>query len=444
MTRMVSSRSMPIFIRRGRVRTRWSLRCRQVSWIALSIGLWTSPRPSRAQSPDRLSFPSDSALRLRLERFITEGRSVGIVVGLLEPNGERRVLAFGSPGPGKLPLDGNSVFQIASITKAFTGTLLASLIVDRTVSMDDPVQRWLPSEVRVPQRNGRMITLRDLATHTSALPRMSPDLPPDSQLVPSYTVDRLYASISGIALTRQPGERWEYSNIGVSLLGHALAHAAGQPYEQLLAERILTALGLEHTAVSLTSEMEEHLALGYDQPGNCRSVSDCRSAVVPVVVASPAIVPAGGLYSTTNDLFRFLAANIDAHNRPTGALGRAMALAHQVHYEGTRKDGSPLLQRLIWYDRPTPHDTIFWTGGGTRGYATFIAFTSSGRAVVVLTNSGTPHAYDFGFHLLDPSLPPIQPLPPTPKKKKWPAAAIVGVAAGLAIGGWWLRRNDTR
>src|SRR5919112_1033127 len=111
---------------RGRTRIRRSPRWRRVSCIALfATALWTSATPSSAQPPDRSSFPSDSALRHLLERFATEGRSAGIVIGLLEPNSEPRVLAHGSPGPGKLPLDGESVFQIASITKAFTGTLLA-------------------------------------------------------------------------------------------------------------------------------------------------------------------------------------------------------------------------------------------------------------------------------------------------------------------------------
>jgi D-alanyl-D-alanine-carboxypeptidase/D-alanyl-D-alanine-endopeptidase len=418
------------------------LRSTQLTVVGLfTIVLWASARPSSAQSTDRRSFPSDSALRPLLERFVKEGRSAGIVVGLLEPNSEPRVLAYGSPGPGKLPLDGNSVFRIASITKVFTGTLLASLTVDGTVAVDDPVERWLPSGVKVPQRNGRVITLRDLATHTSGLPRSAPDLPPGTHdnMPRDYTVSRLYAAISAYTLPRDPGERWEYSNIGAAFLGHALAHAAGKPYEQLIAERILIPLGMEHTAVTPSRELQEHLALGHDAPVNCGSARGCRFNPVPPVDDPPAIIPAGGLYSTTNDLLRFLAANIGARDRPADALGRAMVLAQRTHYEGALPT-RPVVMGLNWFPRPTPTDTIFWQGGGMRGYATFIAFTPSRRAVVVLTNGG-PDAFDFGFHLFDPSLPPVQSQPQPPKGNAWRVVAIVGVVAGIAIGGWLLRRH---
>jgi CubicO group peptidase (beta-lactamase class C family) len=373
--------------------------------------------------------------------MVTEGRSAGIVVGLLDLNGESRVFAYGSSGSAKLPLNGNSVFRIASITKTFTGTLLASMVVDSIVSLDDPVQRWLPSGVKVPQRNGRVITLRHLATHTSGLPRSAPHTPPgtDDAIGPDYSVERLYTAISAYTLLRDPGERFAYSNIGGALLGHALAYAAGKPYEQLLTERILRPLGMQHTAVTLSPEMEEHLALGHDLPGNCRSPGGCRFVVSPPERDSPMIIPAGGLYSTTNDLLRFLAANIRARTAPTGPLGRAMALAQRLHYEGDLR-GTPIAIGLNWYRRLTPTDTIYWFAGGTRGYATFLAFTSDRRGVVVLTN-GTPEAYDFGFHLLDPSLPSIMPPAQPPKSNGWRITGIVAGIATLAICGWWLRRR---
>jgi CubicO group peptidase (beta-lactamase class C family) len=397
-----------------------------------------------AQTPDRLTFPSDSALRLLVKQFVTEGHSAGIVIGLLEPNREPRVFAYGNPGPGKLPLDGNSVFKIASITKSFTGTLLASLVGNGALALDDPVQRWLPSKVKVPQRNGRVITLRDLATHTSGLPRSppDPDLPPGTHdaIGPNYSVDRLYTVISAYTLPRDPGERWEYSNIGVSLLGFALAHAGGKPYEQLVVERILTPLDMDHTGFVLSSEMEARVALGHGPPGNCRSAGGCRAALVSRVGEPPAYVPAGGLYSTAKDLLRFLASNIAARTGATDGLGRAMALTQRTYYEGVLVDGRPVVMGLTWNKRRAPTDTIFWQGGGTSGYGTLIAFTPSARAVVVLTN-GTADAYDLGFHLLDPSLPPLQPQPQPWGPRAWRVGAIVGVVIGVVFGGWWLRRN---
>jgi CubicO group peptidase (beta-lactamase class C family) len=258
---------------------------------------------------------------------------------------------------------------------------------------------------------------------------MPSDYPPPGGDQSVYTVDRLYAFISGYTLPREPGSRWEYSNAGVSLLGHALAHAAGKSYEQLITERITMPLGMEHTAITRSDWMEEHLAAGHDPAGN----------VVAPENGSPAIAPAGGLNSTANDLLRFLAANINAAaSFRTDTLGQAMALAQRTHYEATR-DGSPVLMGLNWHIRRTPRDTIIWQGGGVTGYGTFIAFAPSRRqAVVVLTNSGTPDAYDFGFRLFDPSLPPLIPAQAS-KTSGWILPAVVGVAAALLIAGWRLR-----
>lgn len=354
----------------------------RVSALLLLTTFLGAPSATSAQST---FFPSDSALHLLVRRFVTEGRSAGVVVGLLEPGRGQRVAAFGTAGPGKLPLDGNSVFRIASMTKSFTATLLALRVMDGKATLDDPVQRSVPASVKVPGHNGHAITLKQLATHTSGLPKLPPGLPTDGSFPLGYTIDQLYAYVSAYTLPRDPGERWEYSSMGVSLLGHALAHAAGKPYEELIAERILAPLGMSRTAFAPTPEMETHLALGHSAPENCPSGSGCRANVVPRTVDAPAIVPAGGLFSTTNDLLRYLAASIAADQGRTDTLSRALALTHQTHFTG-EVFGRPGKMGLIWYAGSSSADPMFWTGGGTPGYGSFMAFTHSGRAVVVLTN----------------------------------------------------------
>lgn len=397
--------------------------------------------PVRTSSAQSASFPSDSALRVLVQRFVTEGRSAGVVVGLLDSNGEQRVAAYGTPGPGKLSLDGNSVFRIASMTKSFTAALLALMVVDGTVGLDDPVQRWVPAGVKIPEHNGHAITLRHLATHTSGLPKLPPGLPTDGSFPPGYSVDQLYAYVSAYMLPRDPGERWEYSSMGVSLLAHALAHVAGKPYEQLIAERILAPLGMTHTAFTPTSDMEAHLAIGHSAPRDCRSGGGCRADVVPRTVDAPAILPAGGLFSTTNDLLRYLAASVTAEKGSKDTLSRALAITHRRHFIGD-VFGRPGEMGLVWYMGSATTDPIIWTGGGTLGYGTFMAFTRSGRAVVVLTN-GSPEAFDLGLYLVDPSTP-LRPAPsPAPQGKPWFVVAISGAVAVVAAGVWSFRRRAT-
>lgn len=125
-------------------------------------------------------FPPDEAVREFVRPYVDKRQARGIVVGLLEPDGTRRVLTFGEAGEGARPLAASSVFEIGSITKTFTGTVLADMVRRGEVKLDDPVAKYLPAGVRVPSRNGRLITLLDLATHTSGLPRFPTGYePPD-------------------------------------------------------------------------------------------------------------------------------------------------------------------------------------------------------------------------------------------------------------------------
>ncbi|HEX6316338.1 MAG TPA: serine hydrolase, partial [Gemmatimonadaceae bacterium] len=318
--------------------------------------------------------------------------SAGIVVGLREADGRTRILAWGSPGPDKRPLDGNSVFEIGSITKVFTGTMLAQMALDGALSLDDPVSKFLPATVKVPERNGQQITLGHLSTQNSGLPRMPTNFSPANVLNPyaDYTVQQLYSFLSGYTLTRDPGQLFEYSNVGMGLLGHALSQSAGSSYEDLVRARILTPLGMTNTAITLTPWMSDHLAMGHDPSGNVTANWDL-----------PSLAGAGALRSTANDMLKFIAAAADTTHGP---LAKAMALAQRP-----RMAAGPGRIGLNWITRFSANDTIVWHNGGTGGYRTFAGVSPRRRVgVVVLTNSGGAGADDIGFHLLDPSLPLIR------------------------------------
>ena len=162
------------------------------------------------------------------------------------------MVGSGTAGPNRpTPPDAHTIFEIGSLTKVFTATLLALLSEEGRLALDDPLQRYLPPGVELPVR-GRPITLADLATHTSGLPRL-----PHRFFLRSlrhrrnpyawFTVDDLHAGLPSTRLRREPGGRSRYSNLGYGLLGHALAACAGSSYEQLVQERICRPLALADT-----------------------------------------------------------------------------------------------------------------------------------------------------------------------------------------------------
>lgn len=365
--------------------------------IALVVPLVSVPAQRTGST-----LPSDSDVYAIIKQRVDDKRSAGMVVGMIDRDGTTRVVAYGDPGPGQPPLDGNSVFEIGSISKVFTSTVLAQMVLEHTVSLDDPVQKFLPSSVRVPSRNGKQITLGNLSVQNSGLPRLPGNLHPKDPSNPyaDYTVQQMYDFLSHYDLPRDPGERFEYSNLGVGLLGHVLSRIAGTTYEDMERRRIWAPLGMAHTAVVLTPWMRAHLALGHDAQGT----------VVPLWDL-PTLAGAGAIRSTANDLLEFVAANLHPERGP---LGHALAFAHQ---ERGSAGGPGIGIGLNWIVQHIGADTIVWHNGGTGGYRTFLGFRPShGMGVVVLTNSGNEGADDVGMHLLDRTLP-LAPKPIPPRQR---------------------------
>src|SRR5262245_52546371 len=209
------------------------------------------------------SIPPDSEIRkIVSERIDKYRQSVGIVVGIIEPQG-RRIIAYGHLDQGDpRPLDGDTVFEIDSITKVFTGLLLTDMAARGEVSLADPVAKFLPADVHVPERTGRQITLLDLVTHRSGLPQLPLNAPLYEQdPIHNYTTDQLYSMLAVYRLESDPGTHYFYSNVGFGLLGHALARRAGVDFQQLLESRITGPLRMVDTRISLSPGMNERLAV---------------------------------------------------------------------------------------------------------------------------------------------------------------------------------------
>jgi serine-type D-Ala-D-Ala carboxypeptidase/endopeptidase len=355
-----------------------------------------------SQSAPETSMPSDSEIRQMLvDRIDVQHQSVGIVVGVVGPKG-RRVIAYGQLEKGDpRPLDGDTIFEIGSATKVFTSLLLADMVQRGEVALDDPVARYLPPGVTMPERNGRSITLVDLATHTSGLPRVPTNMSPKDPANPyaDYSVEQLYQFLSTYKLTRDIASQYEYSNLGGGLLGHVLARHAGMDYEALVRARICEPLGMNNTRITLTPQMRARLAAGHNA-----ALATVENWDLPTLAG------AGALRSTANDLLTFLAANLGYRKSP---LAPAMAAMLKVR----RPTGQTGLEvSLGWHIFTTNGMEIIWHNGGTGGYRSFIGFDpKAGIGVVALSNASTLAGVDdIGRHLLDPSIPLMQP----PKEHK--------------------------
>ncbi len=340
------------------------------------------------------TWPGDSAVRAILQERVQSKRAVGLVLVTLEKGKAPVILTAGMSGSAA-PLDGNTVFEIGSVTKVFTTALLADMVRRGEVSFDDPISKYLPSIVRVPSRGGKQITLFDLATQSSGLPRLPTNLKPANIANPyaDYTVQQMYDFLSGYELTRDIGSKFEYSNLGVGLLGHVLTLRARKGYEALLTERILQPLGMRDTKIVLTPGMQSRLAPGHDGAGNAVANWDL-----------PTLAGAGALRSTANDMVKFIAANLDS---TAGPVALALARAHGPF----RDTGNPGMRIGLAWMTLTPFDApIVWHNGQTGGYHTFVGFDpANARGVVVLSNSSNS-IDDIGLHVIDPRLP-VMPAP---------------------------------
>jgi len=327
-----------------------------------------------------------------LTRVGTRGHRA-VVAGLVRA-GER--VCCGWSASGEEP-DESALFEIGSITKAFTGVLLAEMVLRGEVALADPLSRHLPG-LR-PAWRYREPTLLELATHRSGLPN-TPGEMNRGEFAYALGVTRQdpWAAVTAAdyrrllsreAPRRAPGGRVGYSSMAVGLLGDALAAVAGMSYEQLLTERVLAPLGMSATAVTVPPERRDRLMGGHSRRGRPRP---------PIQDFMPA---AGSLRSSADDMVRLLAACLEP---PDDALGAALRLAQQPQ----ARIGKGLQVGLCWFivtrrDRPR----VVWHNGGTWGFRSFAGFApDQGTGAVVMSN--TSRSVDrLGLRLVQTTATPV-------------------------------------
>lgn len=319
--------------------------------------------PAFAEEIDRLVQP-----------YLDESIVVGMVVGAVRGE-ESSVRGYGRVrrnDPAKP--DGNTVYEIGSVTKTFTGLLLADAVTRGDMRLDQPAARWLPGTARMPRHADRPITLADLATHVSGLPRLPANLNSSSEKDPyaDYAAEDLYAFLKSHTPQCAPAVEQEYSNLGFGLLGQILAEQAGKDYEQLVRSVIATPLGMHDTGIELTESMRSRLAPPHG---------------ADLTPASPwrfqAMAGAGALRSTAEDMIRYARAHLDP---PDNQLGEAIELAWRVHQPPIAPQDFAM--GLGWH---LARDGITrWHNGQTGGYHAMLLIDRPRRiAVVVLSNTAT-------------------------------------------------------
>jgi serine-type D-Ala-D-Ala carboxypeptidase/endopeptidase len=334
-----------------------------------------------------LSIQDEAEIKKILQQRIdVDKKGVGIAVGIINEKGVK-LINYGKMNAkegGEVTAD--SIFEIGSITKAFTGILLADMVARGEMKLDDPISIYLPKTVKAPTRNGKEITLVDLATHTSALPRMPTKFNPRDPKNPyaDYTVEQLYEFLSSYTLPRDIGSKYEYSNVGMGLLGHILTLKAKTDYETLVINRICKPLKMNDTRITLSAEQRSRLATGHHTDLNPTPNWDIKT-----------IEGAGALRSTVNDMLKFMAANL-------GLVKTELLPVLQRSHQFQRKTESPLLDiGLGWHINKRYDTEIIWHNGGTGGYRTFTGFDPKKRAAVVVLSNSTWGQDDIGLHILE-------------------------------------------
>ncbi len=182
----------------------------------------------------------------------------------------QRYYSFGNISKdNNIPVNGSTLFDIGSITKTFTTLLLADMVKQGIFNLNDRIEKYLPSNVKVPQFNGHKITLENLASHTSGLPEWPSNIWLNNivgNINPNYTETQLYQALSNTTLTREPGSQFQYSSFGLGLLGHLLSVKTSVPYEQLIKDKILDVLGMNDTKITLSPyDIKYRFAVGHQK-----------------------------------------------------------------------------------------------------------------------------------------------------------------------------------
>lgn len=344
----------------------------------------------------------DEYKKIFREKIETEKSGSSIVMALIDEKGTRFV-NYGTIGKdASTPVaDENTIYEIGSLTKLFVGVLLADAVKRGEVKLDAPISAYLPKNVKTPKFNEKEITLLDLATHSSSLPRLPENIAPKNALDPyaDYTAQNLYDFLSNYKLTREIGSQYDYSNLGFGLLGHILSLQSKMSFEQMLANRIFKPLKMNDTSLVPPPAKNSKQAQGLNFQNE------------PTAFWTfDALAGAGAIRSTSADMAKFINAAVGITPTP---LSEAFTEARKLRRQGQNK---AVQVGLGWNNVDLYGTEIFWHGGGTYGFSSYIAVDAKNKKGAFLVNNsgqetGSVFLESVAFNFLQPKFPIKKPKP---------------------------------
>ncbi|WP_325564861.1 serine hydrolase [Pedobacter sp.] len=329
---------------------------------------------------------SIDSIKKIIQNEVAGKRCKSIIVGIVNMKG-KQVFAEGvkSDADPSLP-DGNTIYEIGSITKVFTSLVLSKMSLRHELNLNDPISKYLPTDVKSPSKNGKEISLLNLSTHRSGMPRFPYNVDPKNldQAYQDYTVKELYQYLSTFKPPYEIDSRWRYSNVGYGILGNILSVIEKKDFETLIKDEITIPLRLNNTLITLSKKQKANLAIGHAETGTPVGLTELG-----------AIAPGGALRSSVDDLLEFAAANLAL--KQTDLLP-AMELTHKLQ---AKKDGDNTYTTMGWTLVDSTGNVLF-KDGGMPGYTTFIGIDKKNKiGVVVLSNSNNT-VTDIGRYILEP------------------------------------------
>lgn len=328
-----------------------------------------------------------------LENQIAENNLVGVYIAHITAEGEVSSTSLGRQAvDNDQEITDESLFEIGSITKVFTTLALAHLMKEKNIDLDATAESLLLDSFDLPEYEGTAITLNHLVTHTSGLPSLPDNLYPEEATNPyaDYTLVQMKDYLQNTTLKEAPGTRFSYSNLGMGLLGHILAHQTGRSYFEVIETLILAPLGMKDTKIALGKKDSINLARGHV---NGQGISNWDL---------PAFEAAGALRSSGNDMVKFLKAQmIISKSSLSPYIEKTQRELFEIE-EGLSTEMDAIGMGWIIAKE---HDPIVWHSGGTGGYRSFMGINMhSGDGALILSNS-TANISDVFFHMLDEDYP---------------------------------------
>ena len=315
--------------------------------------------------------------------YIQKGNTVGLSIGVIH-HGVMHTYNYGETvaGNNQLP-EVNSIYEIGSITKTFTATLLAYYANEGKLKLTDPITNYLPDSVAA-NKELQGITLKMLSNHTSGLSRLPDNFEFHSSdpydPYKDYTKKHLYEYLKTCKLNSMPGENYAYSNFGIGLLGSILEQVSGKTFEEMVKEVICNPLGMRNTGQHLTAAQRQNFVTVYNEDGKATSPWTFQ-----------VLAACGALKSTLEDMLLYLKANM---NQAPSALSQAIWLTHKITYDKDIKLG------LGWHMIVVNGVEYYFHDGATYGCSSFLAFDIEKKlGIVVLSNSGIS-TNDLGVNLI--------------------------------------------